>query len=121
MTLETEIVKAQARERVYASLEENHVNLESKDDTVPLSSKINLISCLQRLRPRCTLLSPSCIETFCSVTAHLKLTTVLVVDHEKLLHLPTQTESYEKSFEDYEEGMVMQPQQNVRSYDSRYI
>ena len=35
MTLETEIAKAQARERVYAGLEEDHGNLESKDNTVP--------------------------------------------------------------------------------------
>ena len=112
MTLETEIAKAQTRQRVYASLEEDHGNLESKDDTVsdvkqnqpkfmsstpaaplnPVASQFHLNILVSKSSPQAN-----------SSTTGTSQGTVLSSD------IKSQPEPYEKSFE---EVMAMQRQQN---------
>ena len=112
LKLENEIAKAQARERVYASLEEDQGNLESKDDTVPdvKQSQPKLMSStpvapLNPVSPEFhqnSLVSKNSPQANSSVTGGPR---GIVTSSD----IPSQPEPCEKSFE---EVMAMQRQQN---------
>ena len=103
LKLETEIAKAQARERVYASLEEDQGNLESKDDTVPdvKQSQPKFMSSTPAapLNPGAPEFHPNSLVSKNSPQANSSITGAprgIVT----LSDIPSQPEPYEKSFEE---------------------